>query len=162
MIKSLKQLIEAIIARTSNFLTDEIELEIIEKICVSKTDKHIKLKQFTALINVNNNLNLSVVLSFDKAIIEKIFVTFVEEELDADPEMLEENIENMVAEFINIVIGNAIADLKNKKTAILFSPPMIIPKATRISYHQKVTFITCDFQTDHGAMSIFCITPQVK
>ena len=153
------RLVQAIGDRTVNYLRDELNIPV-RGITVNMSDvKRMQLLDLTSILAVEADIRMLVAFSFDQELTEGVFVSSTEglEIAEDEQEMMREE---TVAELINIIVGNAVADLAPKGTVIPISPPIIISEAKNITRHKGATFYTLDIVTDNGRLSIHFIGPK--
>ncbi len=68
--------------------------------------------------------------------------------------------EETAGEILNIIIGNALADMPKGSSVISLTPPVVLGEAKSIVRHKHAYFYTADISTDLGRMSVMCIGPE--
>lgn len=150
---STKFIMDVIVNRTITYLKEEVNVNLKgEGIGVADT-KRLDLKQLTALMTIGGNVNMNIIFSFDEDLIETIFTVYTEE-IDILPEERLESLEETAGDIINIIIGNATADLTTPGQVISISPPVVLPSAKSIIRYKNTKFHGRVLHTDHGDMSL--------
>jgi CheY-specific phosphatase CheX len=153
------RLIQAIGDRTVGYLRDELNIPVLRTTVNMRDVKRMQLLHLTSILAVEADIRMLVAFSFDRGLAERVFVASTEGLKIAEDEQ-EMMREETVAELINIIVGNAMAELASKGTAIPISPPIIISGAKNITRHKGATFYTLDIVSDSGMLSIHFIGPK--
>ena len=153
------RLVQAIGDRTVGYLKDELEITVRGTTAHMQDVKRMQLLHLTSILSVEADIRMLIAFSFDREMTERVFLASTEglEIADDEQEMMREE---TVAELINIIVGNAMADLASMGTVIPISPPIIINEAKNITRNKGATFYTLDIITDSGMLSIHFIGPK--
>ena len=154
------ELIEIISTRAVSFLRDEMALDIEVDKSNRVPNQRLTLRYLTTVITIGGEINMNVIFSFDKTLIEKMFEIYTDE-LDVEPEERQEYIEETAGDMINIVVGNATADFRELSTVTL-TPPIMISEAKSIAKSKSAEFFVNQLHGIYGSMSIFCIGPKTS
>lgn len=155
----VNQLIEAISARTIEYVQDEIGILISPMAPTPEKKVRMELRNFTAIIGVEAEIRLLVAFSFDLQLADLIFKLSTEG-MDIDATEQDMMREETIAEMINIVVGNATGSLTNSGTIIPITPPIVISEAKSIARHRGASFHTLELAGDSGMMSIHFVGPK--
>ena len=155
----LKKMVKAVTTRNISYLRDEAGLEIKEVNHTLQSLKWLTLSDLTSLVGIGGALGMYVAFSFEKDVIKKIFEVYTQG-LEVEPEMESAYIEETAGDVVNIIIGNALADLPDNVPAITLTPPVVMSEAKRISRHKDAYFYMSVFLTEYGKMSIMYIGPK--
>lgn len=153
------QLVQAIGDRTISYLREELGIQVQRTTMNMGEVKRMQLRHLTSILAVEADIRMLVAFSLDQELVERVFVASTEGLEIADDE-LEMMREETVTELINIIVGNAIADLAAKGTSIPISPPIVINEAKSITRHKGAIFYTMDLTTESGVISIHFIGPR--
>ncbi len=154
----LKAMMEVLVSRTSRFLADEMDITTRETAYSISDVQRLTLRFLTSLMSVAGGYNMYLAFSFDEALIRSIYDVYTAD-VDIEPGEEEAYLEETAADIINMIIGNATADLARDNTPIKLSPPVIISQAKSVSGHKHAHFYTADVQTSAGRLAIMCIGP---
>ncbi len=148
--------------RTATFLKNEIQMDVRGVQKEFKKVPDVKLRDFTVLISLIIPTNsMSVAFSFDQSLINKICEIYCDE-LEIDPQELDEYVKETADDMINIIVGNSIPAADCKTGAIHITPPMIISNARNISAKKTISFFVNELTTDFGKMKIVCAVSNVN
>lgn len=154
-----QSIVNFILKRAQNFLTEEVFLELVStEITCDKTNM-LNLKSITAIQGINSNIGLFIAMSFDEPIITKIYDVMTEG-LDIPEDERQLYVEETAGEILNIIVGNATSDFQIKGNAIKVSPPIIIKDAKNIIRHKDAYFYTANLETDVGEISLYIVGPR--
>lgn len=153
------RLVQSIGERTVAYLRDELDIPVRITTVHMRDVKRMQLQHLTSILSVEADIRMLIAFSFDLELTERVFAASTEglEIADEEQEMMREE---TVAELINIIVGNAMADLAATGTVIPISPPIIINEAKNITRDKDATFYTLDIVTDSGMLSIHFIGPR--
>lgn len=110
------------VIKTQELFENEFSMEILnyEVLNISKSTE---VNNINFVSSLSGALNANLIFSFEKSLAKKLLESFPYVEYTA--EMEEEMIIETVAEFLNIVIGNAIKNITSH-TSLAFSPPLAL------------------------------------
>lgn len=155
----VSQLIEAISARTIEYVHDELGILIAPMAPAPEQKMRMELRNFTAIIGVEAEIRLLIAFSFDLQLADLIFKLSTEG-INIDTTEQEMMREETIAEMINIVVGNATGNLANSGSVIPITPPIVISEAKSIARHRGASFHTLELAGDTGMMSIHFVGPK--
>lgn len=153
------RLVQAIGDRTVDYLKDELGITVQVETVNMQDVKRMQLLHLTSILAVEADIRMLIAFSFDRELTDRVFVASTEglEIAEDEEEMMREE---TVAELINIIVGNAMADLESRGTAIPISPPIIISEAKNLTRSKGATFYTLDLVAGTGRLSIHFIGPK--
>ena len=153
------RLVQAIGDRTVSYLKNELTIPVRGTEVHMRDVKRMQLLHLTSILSVEADIRMLIAFSFDRELTERVFIASTEglEITEDEAEMMREE---TVSELINIIVGNAMADLAATGTIIPISPPIIINEAKNITRNKGATFYTLDIVTDSGMLSIHFIGPK--
>lgn len=154
---SANELISIISKRTIAFLNDELNIQVKAQDMGLLPLHRLELCYLTTLLTVGGDININVIFSYERKLMEKIFETYTED-LNLLPEERLEYIEETAGEVINIVMGNSTVDFRESKTVNL-SPPIVISEAKSIAKSKSSEFFVNHLRTIHGTLTIVCVAP---
>lgn len=152
-------LVQAIGDRTIGYLREELGIPVLGTTTNMGEVKRMELRYLTSILAVEADIRMLIAFSLDQDLAERVFIVSTEG-LEIDEDEQEMMREETITELINIIVGNAMADLAAKGTTIPISPPIVINEAKSITRHKGATFYTMDITTDIGKMSIHFIGPR--
>lgn len=153
------RLVQAIGDRTVSYLKNELTIPVRGTEVHMRDVKRMQLLHLTSILSVEADIRMLIAFSFDRELTERVFIASTEglEITEDEAEMMREE---TVSELINIIVGNAMADLAATGTIIPISPPIIISEAKNITRNKGATFYSLDIVTDSGMLSIHFIGPR--
>lgn len=153
------QLVRAIGKRSVEYLKSDLGIPPRDVSLNMEDVKRMKLRYLTSILAVEADIRMLIAYSFDQDLAEQVFIASTEglEIADDEQEMMREE---TVTELINVIVGNAMADLADKGATIPISPPYVINEAKSITRPREATFYTMDLGTDSGILSIHFIGPR--
>jgi CheY-specific phosphatase CheX len=153
------RLVQAIGDRTVGYLRDELAIPVRETTVRMRDVKRMQLLHLTSILSVEADIRMLIAFSLDRELTDRVFIASTEglEIAEDEAEMMREE---TVAELINIIVGNAMADLASTGTIIPISPPIIISEAKNITRTKGATFYSLDIVTESGMLSIHFIGPK--
>jgi hypothetical protein len=103
MAADVKKLMDIITDQTSQFFKEEINLDIGETRFFISDVNRLKLKHLTSLLSVGGDINMYLVFSFEKQLIDHIFDVYTEE-LDIEEDERDEYVEETAGDVMALVI----------------------------------------------------------
>lgn len=159
MAADVKKLMDIITDQTSQFFKEEINLDIGETRFFISDVNRLKLKHLTSLLSVGGDINMYLVFSFEKQLIDHIFDVYTEE-LDIEEDERDEYVEETAGDVINIIVGNAAGWFESGGVVVQLTPPVILTEAKNISRQKNACFYMAEIETIHGNLSVFCAGPR--
>ncbi|MGE4296503.1 MAG: chemotaxis protein CheX [Desulfovibrionaceae bacterium] len=155
---NVTKIMQVLCERTASFLAEESGVTVTAADYDMNGMHRLELNHTTALLNVGGNINMYVGVSFEEALIEKIYEGY-SSDLDIADDERAEYIEETAGDIINIVVGNATADFADSGVLINLSPPVVLSEAKSITRKKSMHFYQAALTTDHGRMLVFCVGP---
>ena len=156
---NLFHLVEVVAKRSMTFLQEEIDLDVSNQEIKLEDVHKLELKYLTSLMSIEGPLKVYLAFSFEQDLLERVFQVY-SEDIEIEEDEVDMYLEETAGDVINIILGNATADLSNEGPAIYLSPPVIITEAKNIVRHRGAQFITTDLVTDYGNLSVYCVGPK--
>ncbi len=150
--------LQALHHRTVVFLRDELGIEVTRHSQHLDDVQKLDLKHLTSIMSATGGIKLYLAYSFDEALIVKAFEAYCRD-LDIAEDERGTYVEETAGDIINIIVGNALADLEAQGRAIGLSPPIVITEAKSILRHRGVKFASANLETPHGGLNIHLIGP---
>ncbi len=150
--EDIEHILEVIVDIASDFLKNEIGVEVQKTNQKSECSSYFRLKPYTALMSISGSFSMNVTFSFDTALIEQVYRVYCHELEIEDNERLE-HIDETASDMINIVIGNSTSKLAHDGTVVQISVPIVINEASSLSI-RDVNFLTTTLYTEFGDMMI--------
>jgi CheY-specific phosphatase CheX len=154
----INRLLQALSVRTVSFLRDELEIEVTAQAQHLDDVQKLDLKHLTSIMSATDNMKLYLAYSFDEPLIVKAFEAYCKD-LDVADDERETYMEETAGDIINIIVGNALADLSAQGRVIGLSPPIVITEAKSIMRHRGAKFASTSLTTPHGGLNIHLIGP---
>ncbi|SLM28347.1 conserved hypothetical protein [Desulfamplus magnetovallimortis] len=155
---SMNELINIISERLEGFFKDELDIIVDDREKGIIPMHRLGLRYLTTVINISGSININVIFSYEKRLIEKIFEIYTED-VEILPEERLEYIEETAGDIINIIVGNSTADFESSSSLTL-SPPIMISEAKSIAKSKTSEFFVNHLHTSYGTMTIFCVGPK--
>ena len=150
--------IEILSNRTEAFFREELGIVVTGRTHQADDVHKLDLKPLTAIMSAIGSLKLYLAYSFDTALIEAAFATYTAD-LDIAPDERDDAIQETAGDIINIIVGNALADLAATGPTITLSPPLILTEAKSVMRHRGARFVSSGLATALGQCDIHCIGP---
>ncbi|QFY88252.1 chemotaxis protein CheX [Magnetovirga frankeli] len=153
------RLVNAVGSHLQGFLSGEIGLEVRPPEPQQEDMQRLRLGYLTSIVSVEEDVSTLIACSFERGLIEQIFRIYAEGVEVADDEQ-EAMIEETAAEVINVVVGNAMADIQTPGKAIGLSPPVVLSEAKSLTRHRDAQFSSFRLHTSAGLMSVHFLCPR--
>ncbi|EHJ46398.1 hypothetical protein DFW101_0381 [Solidesulfovibrio carbinoliphilus subsp. oakridgensis] len=150
--------LDALNRRTEAFFREELGIGITSRSFQIDDVQKLDLKHLTAIMSATGALKLYLAYSFEAALIDAAFTAYTAD-LDIDPGERDDAIQETAGDIINIIVGNALADIAAKGPAIALSPPIILTEAKSVMRHRGAKFASAELATAAGNLSIHLIGP---
>jgi len=154
----VKSFIDALSSRTVAFFRDELHIAVTGRAFQLDDVQKLDLKHLTAIMSATGGLKLYLAYSFDASLIAAAFTAYTAD-LDIDEAEREDAIQETAGDIINIIVGNALADIAGKGPTIALSPPIVLNEAKSVMRHRGAKFASAELATAVGHLSIHCIGP---
>ena len=154
----LAAFLRALADRTDAFFREELGLLLSPPVFQVDDVQKLDLRHTTAILSAAGQLKLYLAYSFDAALLDAAFVAYTDG-LDIGEEEREDAIQETAGDIINIIVGNALADVSGKGPAITLSPPIILTEAKSVMRHRAAKFAAAELSADPGRLSIHLIGP---
>jgi CheY-specific phosphatase CheX len=154
----ISRFLQALSERSVSFLRDELEIAVTVQTQHLDDVQKLDLKHLTAIMSATDNMKLYLAYSFDEALIVKAFEAYCKD-LDIAADERDTYMEETAGDIINIIVGNALADLSAQGRVIGLSPPIVITEAKSVMRHRGAKFATACLVTPHGGLNIHLIGP---
>lgn len=151
-------LIEPFIMKADHFLRSEYNIEV-QSIEVQQVKKNIALNNINFLTALSGAVNTNLVFSFEKNLAKTILDSY--EFITYTDETFEELLFEVVAEFLNLVVGRAINDLPTQQR-LNFSPPIEIVGDSKMFCNNEYNICKIDINTLQSNMTIIVSTQKNK
>lgn len=154
----INRLLKALSVRTVGFLREELDIEVTAQAQHLDDVQKLDLKHLTSIMSATDNMKLYLAYSFDEALIVKAFEAYCQD-LDINEDERDTYVQETAGDIINIIVGNALADLSAQGRVIGLSPPIVITEAKSVMRHRGAKFATASLTTPHGGLNIHLIGP---
>ncbi|MFP5259970.1 MAG: chemotaxis protein CheX [Acidobacteriota bacterium] len=151
-------LLDALTRRTRAFFQDELGLATTAAALHFDDVQKLDLRHLTAILSATGQLKLYLAYSFDAKLIEAAFAAYTAD-LDIAEDEREDAVQETAGDIINIIVGNALADVAATGPAIALSPPIILTEAKSVMRHRGAKFASAELTADVGALAIHLIGP---
>ncbi len=155
----IHRIIEEVGTCTDMYLAAETSIKTSEISYQFSGVQKLQLSHLTSIIAVGGHLKVMFAFSFDQTLAEQLMRDYTAE-LNLDEDELELVTGETVAEMINIILGNVLADFMYDHEAIPLTPPIVIYDAKNIYRDKNALFVSGELKTSFGNMQIHCIGPK--
>lgn len=159
MNQTTKRFIEAVVARTAQFLQEETGISVDSTAYHFGDVKKLQLKHITSMMAVEGQFHVIFAFSFDEQLSLATTKAYTAE-LDLAAEEFEHYIEDTAADVINIVLGNVLVHFQISGKSIELTPPIVLSEAKTIYRKKPAEFLTAEMSTSQGHLQICCIGPK--
>ncbi len=140
-----------IISRTISFLSQDMNIQLIDNIQNNEYVKGIVFRCQTSVIEIIGQENVIIIMSFSKELLDVLVDRFTYGE-EISNEEKDEVFSSVVQEVINIVVGNALKTIQKKGTNINISTPKSF--TTPLFEYNKEELVSMNLNTKYGLLSI--------
>jgi CheY-specific phosphatase CheX len=154
----LKAFLDALATRTRAFFADELGIAVKTPLYHFDDVQKLDLRHLTAILSATGQLKLYLAYSFDAALIEAAFAAYTAD-LDIAEDERDDAIQETAGDIINIIVGNALADVAAAGRAIALSPPIILTEAKSVMRHRGAKFASAELAAASGSLAIHLIGP---
>ncbi|MCU7834584.1 MAG: hypothetical protein KZQ83_04940 [gamma proteobacterium symbiont of Taylorina sp.] len=150
---TIEYILSPVINRLTTFLQSDMKINLNKKALFSYTtiDK-INLKNYTSYIHISGLVDVSVCMSFDQFLLDKLLEEFNHGYKVADDELIEYR-ESVSKEVLNIIIGNALFNPYDTSVLEITSPYITAyDELCTDSAHEKIAQVIID--TEFGEMQV--------
>jgi hypothetical protein len=117
------------------------------------------LRAMTAVVSVGSETGFYIAFSYDEPLIEAVFRRYTAE-LSISPEQEAFYLKETAADIINVIIGNATADLASQGNLIKLSPPIVMVGGGKIYGRGDATVAALTLPFDEGALDLAFVGPK--
>jgi len=146
-------ILDALVLQSKLFLSEDMDIEILKTDIVDNSPDKITLKDYTSMIGTGGKLNLMIVISFEKEILEHLVELFMDGE-EVEEEEKEEINDSVSGETINTIIGLSLPIFPNRGKGVTITPPITISDASNIKKYKNSKIVTANLVTEYGCISI--------
>jgi len=150
---TIEYILSPVVNRATTYLQSDMKINIKNKAEFSYALIHdIHIKDYCSYIHISGLVDVSVCISYDKFLLDKLLHEFNHGHPIKDSELIEFR-ESISKEVINIIIGNALFNPYDK-TVLEITTPYIIKHDELITHdvHQNIAHVLID--TEYGEMQI--------
>ncbi|MEA3289464.1 MAG: chemotaxis protein CheX [Campylobacterota bacterium] len=149
-------ILDALILQTKLFLSEDMEMNISSVEIDELNPDKLLLKDYTSMIGTGGNLNMMVVISYEKALLDHLVELFMDGE-EVDDEELQEVLDSVSGETINTIIGLALPTFPSRGKGVTITPPITINDASNIKRYKNSKIVSANIVTEYGTMSISAV-----
>lgn len=159
MTKSIncRYLMNKLTERLVEFLDHQLNIETIETQLALNNIQKMQLNPITALINVEHQVKVIILISYEQALFDEIFERYTAD-LNIEEDEKEDALIDSAGDIINIVVGNTLAEIDNQKYTVIMSPPLIIRDGKQIACKRNALFYKANIITILGQLDIYLIS----
>ena len=159
MTKSIncRYLINKLTSRLINFLNEQLNIKTKNTHFILNNIEKMQLNSVTTLINVEWQVKVIVLISYQQALFDEIFTRYTDG-LFIDKNEKEDALIDSAGDIINIVVGNTLAEIKNQPHAIIMSLPLLIKDKRQITCKHDTLFYQAKLITELGQLDIYLIS----
>ncbi len=149
----IKYIIKITTDRTICYLEDEVCVELENKDYKLSKIVPVEKRYTTTQMSITGSININIAFCFDQTLIKKIFTAYTAD-LEIPLKKQSQYLDETAGDMINIILGNATADLANPGSALEISTPLVIKDIESIIQDKDTNINVSNLHTDHGNMSI--------
>ncbi|MFK5984387.1 MAG: chemotaxis protein CheX [Pseudomonadota bacterium] len=146
-------ILDALILQSKLFLSEDMDISIKEVEINQAGQEKLILKDYTSMIGTGGKLNLMIVISFEKQLLDQLIELFMDGE-EVDEEEQQEIIDSVAGEVINTIIGLALPTFPHRGKGVTITPPITINDASNIKKHKNSKLVSANIDTEFGSLSI--------
>jgi CheY-specific phosphatase CheX len=150
--------ISVLAERTEAFFREELGIPITATQFQADDVHKLDLRPVTAIMSATGLLKLYLAYSFDSDLIDAAFAAYTAD-LDIAADERDDAVQETAGDIINIIVGNALADLAASGPVIALSPPIILTEAKSVMRHRGARFLSANLDTPKGQCGIHLIGP---
>ncbi|WP_428568028.1 MAG: chemotaxis protein CheX [Solidesulfovibrio sp. DCME] len=150
--------LRALTHRTETFFREELAIALADPTFQTDDVQTLDLRHTTAIMSAAGELKLYLAYSFDAGLLDAAFAAYTQD-LDIAEDERDDAVQETAGDIINIVVGNALADIAATGTSIALSPPIILTEAKSVMRHRAAKFASAELHAAGGALSIHLIGP---
>ncbi|NOQ29569.1 MAG: hypothetical protein GQ570_00450 [Helicobacteraceae bacterium] len=150
---TIEYILSPVVNRATTYLQSDMKINIQNKAEFSYSlIGEIQIKEYCAYIHISGLVDVSVCISYDKFLLDKLLNEFNQGHPIKDSEVVEYR-ESISKEVINIIVGNALFNPYDK-TVLEITTPCIVEHDELITHdlHQNIAHVLVD--TEYGEMQI--------
>ncbi|MEA3354473.1 MAG: chemotaxis protein CheX [Campylobacterota bacterium] len=149
-------ILDALILQTKLFLSEDMEMSIKSVGIDELNPDKLILKDYTPMIGTGGNLNMMVVISYEKELLDHLVELFMDGE-EIEEEEMQEVLDSVSGETINTIIGLALPTFPSRGKGVTITPPITINDASNIKRYKNSKIVSANIVTDYGVMSISAV-----
>ena len=146
-------ILDALILQSKLFLSEDMNIDIEKVNIIDDSPDKLILKDYTSMIGTGGSLNMMVIISFEKNLLDNLVKIFMDGE-DINPEEKEEIYDSVSGETINTIIGLSLPIFPNRGKGVTITPPITISDASNIKKFKNSKIVTSNIETIYGDISI--------
>ncbi len=146
-------ILEALILQSKLFLSEDMDIRIKGVKINDIGQEKLILKEYTSMIGTGGKLNLMIVISFERPLLEQLIRLFMDGE-EVDEAEQQEIIDSVCGEVINTIIGLALPTFPKRGKGVTITPPITINDASNIKKYKNSKLVSADIHTEFGNLSI--------
>jgi len=150
---TIEYILSPIVNRVTTYLQSDMNININKKAKFSYTHiEKVAVKQFTSYIHISGLVEVSVCMSYDLFLLDKILEEFNHGETIAKEELSDYR-ESVSMEVLNIIVGNALFNPYDKSILEITSPVItVFDELCSHDMNEKIAHVIVD--TEFGEMQI--------
>lgn len=149
-------LLDSLLLQTKLFLQEDMGIDITNVKIEEASSAKLMLKDHTSMIGTGGTLNIMILISYDRSILEKLVELFMDGE-EIDPEEEQEINDSVSGEVINTIIGLSLSTFPQRGKGITITPPITINDAANIVKHKNSKILTALIETPYGTLSVSAV-----
>ena len=146
--------------RTMAFLHKEMGLQPITIERTQQDEKSVVLRAITAIVAVGSRAGLYIAYSYDLSLIRAMTKIYTAE-LTIGPDEEELYIHETASDVVNVIVGNATADLAKRGELVMLSPPVLMVGAKTIQSRDGSTVAALTARFPQGALDVDFVGPKI-
>ena len=153
-----EEILRVLVDRAISFLSSDMQIEVIDDDIKIESPREVKLKKNTSVIGTSGDTSVLIAMGYDDKLLDNMLEQFLEGE-SVDDEEYEEMRNSTSCEVANIIVGNALANLKNQEN-IGITPPILIYEGKSLYRYKNSQILNAEIKTNFDNMLITVVGPR--
>jgi chemotaxis protein CheX len=146
-------ILDVLILQSRLFLSEDMAIDIKSIDIVDDSIDKLILNDYTSMIGTGGMLNIMIIISFEKKLLDHLVKLFMDDE-DVEDDEKDEVYNSVSGETINTIVGLALSTFPNRGKGVTITPPIIINDASNIKKYKNSKIVTANIATKYGNMCI--------
>lgn len=155
----IPKVMDSILSQTRSVLHSEAAVEVLGAETFDSDVTELQLHDLTAIAGLGGPISLLIAFSFERSLIEAIYLRFT---ADIDVPDGDEALyrRETAAEIVNTILGHCTGDFHDIEQSIALSPPVIVEDARYIHRPKSAVFASMRVRTAQGIVTVSLVGPR--